>query len=80
MIKGFSDPFHIDRNVHDGGILLYARDDIPTKLLSIEPMPSECLFVEFNLRKLKWLISCSYDQHDNNISKHIEILSKNLDL
>ena len=39
MIKGFSDPFHIDRTVHDGGILLCVRDDIPTKLLSIEPIP-----------------------------------------
>ena len=38
------------------------------------------MFVELNLRKRKWLISCSYNLHKNNISKHIEILSKNLDL
>ena len=42
LIKGFSDPFRIDRNVHAGGILLYVREDIPTKLLSIEPIPSKC--------------------------------------
>ena len=42
LIKGFSDPFRIDRNVHARGILLYVREDIPTKLLSIEPIPSEC--------------------------------------
>ena len=37
-------------------------------------------FTEFNLPKRNWLISCSYSPHKNNISKHIEILSKNLDL
>ena len=59
---------------------MYVREDIPTKPLSIEPIPSECFFVELNLRKRKWLVSCSYNSHKNSISKHIEILSKNLDL
>ena len=27
-----------------GGMLLYVREDIPTKLLSREPIPSECFF------------------------------------
>ena len=80
LIKDFSDPFRIDRNIHGEGILLYVRVDIPTKLLSIEPIRSECFFVELNLRKRKWLISCSYNPHKNKFSKHIEILSKNLDL
>ena len=55
LIKGFSDPFRIDQNVHGGGILLYVREDVPTKLLSIQPIPSECFFTELNLRKRKWL-------------------------
>ena len=79
-MKGFSDPFRIDRNVHGGGILLYVKEDIPTKVLSLELIPSECFFVEFNLRKRKWLISCSCNPHKNNIFNHIEILSKNLHL
>ena len=41
---------------------------------------SECFLAELNLLKRKSLISCSYNPHKNNISKHIEILSKNLDL
>ena len=41
QIKGFSDPFRVDRNCHGGGILLYAREDIPVKLLSVEPLPTE---------------------------------------
>ena len=80
MIKGFSDSFRIDQDFHGRGILLYVREDIPKKLLSREPIPSECFFVELNLRKQKWLIPCFYNPHKNSIFKHIEILSKNLDL
>ena len=50
LIKGFSDFFRIDQNVHDGGILLYVREDIPTKRLSTESIPSE-----YYLSKPKWL-------------------------
>ena len=70
----------VDRNVHGGGILLYVTGNIPSKLLSIEPIHSKCFFVELNLRERKWLISCSYNPHKNNIFKHIKILIKNLDL
>ena len=46
LIKGFCEPFRIDRNIHGGGILFYVREDIPAKLLSVELLPTECLFVE----------------------------------
>ena len=32
LIKGFCEPFRIDRNIHGGGILFYVREDIPVKL------------------------------------------------
>ena len=66
QIKGFSDPFRVDRNCHGGGTLLYAREDIPVKLLSVEPLPTKCFFVEINLRKRKWLVCCSYNPHRDN--------------
>lgn len=65
-MKGFGDPFLTDRNIHVGGILLYAREDIPGKLLSADPKPSDCFFVELNLRKQKWLELYS-SQNDHNI-------------
>ena len=80
LIKGFSEPFRLDRNAHGGGILFYIREDIPAKLLSVEDMPTECFFVDINLRKKKWLLCCSYNPHRNNIKLHLEILSRNLDL
>ena len=51
LIKGFGDPFRIDRNVNGGGILFYVRKDIPEKLLSVETLPIESFYVKINLRK-----------------------------
>ena len=32
-IHGFSEPYRFDRNGNGGGILLYIREDIPSKLI-----------------------------------------------
>ena len=64
-----------------GGILLYVREDIPSKLLLVEENPIEGLFVEINLRnKKKCLISCSYNPKKTSLSNHIAAISKSLDL
>ena len=49
-IHGFGEPYRFDRNGKGGGILLYIRDDIPSKLIESK-MTIEGLFVEINLRK-----------------------------
>ena len=59
LLKGYSTPFRLDRNAHGGGILLYIRQDISSKLLLVEENPIKGFFVEINLQnKKKWLISC----------------------
>ena len=62
-------------------MLVYVRDDIPSKLLNISYVSSdtECLAIEINLRKTKWLLICSYNPHKNNISNHLMNLSKIID-
>ena len=80
LIKHFCEPFRIDRNIHGRGILFHVRKDIPVKLLSVEPLPAECLFVEINLRKRKWLVCCSYNPGKNTISNHLQLIRKKLDL
>ena len=52
-IEGFSTPFRLDRNAHGSGILLYVREDIPTKLIKSTKFEKhiENLFIEINLRK-----------------------------
>ena len=51
LINGYSEPFRIDRNSQGGGIMLYVREDIPSKLLKVETSPTEGLYIEINFRK-----------------------------
>ena len=76
LIKDFCESFRIDRNIHGGGILFYVREDIAVKLLSVEHLPTECLFIEINLRKRKWLVFCSYNPHKDNVSNHLQLIRK----
>ena len=82
IISGYSSPYRFDRNKDGGGILVYIREDIPSKLLNISYIASgiECLGTEENLRKVKWLVICSYNPHKNKISNHLENLSKVLNI
>ena len=76
FMKGFSSPHSLDRNCNGGGILLYIREDIPSKLLSIERDLTEAFFVEINLRsKKKWLISCSCNPKRASIANHLSTLN-----
>ena len=78
-IHDFGEPYRFDRNGKGGGILLYIRDDIPSKLIESK-MTIEGLFVEINLRKKKWLLCCSYNPKKSLISNHLQKIGNNLDL
>ena len=80
-LQGFCDPYRFDRNRNGGGIMLYIREDIPSRLIEKKLRNnSEYFFVEINLRKKKWLLCCSYNPHRNSISSHIDFLRRELDL
>ena len=58
--------------------MLFVRQDIPSKLLPVENSPTETFFVEINLRKKKWLFSCSYNpnrENTENLSKSLALYS-----
>ena len=77
LLSGYSTPFQLDYNVYGRGILLYVREDIPSKLLLAEENPIEDFFVEINLRnKKKWLKSCFHNPKKTCLSSHIATLSK----
>ena len=44
MIDGFSMPYRRDRNAHGGGILVYLRNNITSKLFKIENIPSSYFY------------------------------------
>ena len=80
MIDGYSEPFRIDPNSQGGGIMLYVREDILSKLVGVETSPTEGFYLEINLRKKEWLLCCSYNPNKNNIPFHLENLTKSLAL
>ena len=76
MLKKFGIPYRLDRNSNGGGLLLYFRENIPSKFLKVK---SDCniesICVEVNLRKRKWLINGSYIPNKSFLSNHLECLN-----
>ena len=58
LIDGFSMPYRRERNAHGGGILVYFRNNITSKLLNTENLPSdiEAIVTEMNIKSKKWLL------------------------
>ena len=58
--------------------MLFIKDDIRSKLLSIEKNSIEVFYV--NPRKIKWLLCGSYNPNKNNIHAHLENVDRSLAL
>ena len=73
LLPGYSVPYRLDRNRDGGGVLIYIREDIPSKLLTKHNFSEnvEGLFVEINLRKSKLLFFGGYrsDHEVHGLSK-----------
>ena len=79
-IEGYTAPIRFERNCRGGGILLYIREDIPARLLTISlPKDFEGSLVESNLRKKNILMCCSYNPAKSNISSHLSLVGRSLD-
>ena len=73
LIYGFSPPYRLDHDSKGGGIMLYIREDIPSKPLATDKEPVESLYVELNLRNEKYLINCSYTHHKTMMKNYLAI-------
>ena len=69
----------LDRNFFDGGIMVFIREDIPSRVLSLNKS-IDSLFIELNFRKKRWLLCCAYNPNRNNISNHLDLLRRSLNL
>ena len=67
LLEGFKCPYRLDRNRCGGGILVYVREGIPSRLLNGHKFPHdiEGLFV-INLRKTKWILCGTYHPPSQN--------------
>ena len=71
-MKSYSKPYRLDGNNKGGGMILYVREGIASKLKnsSCNDHDKEYFLVKINLRKQKWLIICSYNFHKTMIKKY----------
>ena len=78
-IQRYALPSRLDRNQLGGGIMIFVREDVPSRVLSLNKF-IEPLFIELNFRKKKLLLCCTYNPNRNNISSHLDLLRRSLDL
>ena len=81
-LKDFSNPYRLARNSHDGGILIYLRDNIASNLVKLNQKFEnfECFFIKLELsKKNKWLLSYSYNPQIDNTKQYLSNISKGLD-
>ena len=77
ILKNFGILYRLDRNSNGGGLLLYVREDIPSKFLKVK---SDCniesICLKRNLRNRKWFINGSCNPNKSFLSNHLECLNR----
>ena len=75
-------PYRLDRNRNGGGIMIFIRDDIPSRVLMKHVFPDgfKGLFIEPNFRKTKLLFFGTYHPPTQSDSYYFNNLVKALDL
>ena len=81
LVKGFGEPFRLDRNINGGGLMIYIRHDIPSSVLLKHVFPSdiEGLYIELNFRKCKWLLLGTYTSPSQSDQLYFNNLDKSPD-
>ena len=59
--------------------MVFVREDISSRVLFLNKS-KESLFIELNFRKKKWLLCYTDNPNRNNISNHLDLLRRSLDL
>lgn len=74
-VEGFTVPYRHDWNRNGRGVIIYVREDIPSKILEKHELPEniEGMFIKVNFRKIKRLLFVTYHpllKMTSTISKH----------
>ena len=80
-IDGYAPPFRVDRSKNGGGVIIYVREDIPSKVLTEHPslINLEGIFFEINLKNRKWLVFGGYNPNKHTINDFVAQLGHVLD-
>ena len=74
--EGFNTPFRRDCSKYSGGLMVYVRDNIPSRYISKFTIPNDIQILPFelNLRKRKWLVLSLYKPPSQNNEYFIDNL------
>ena len=80
-MKSYSNQYRFNRNSKGRDIILYVREDIPSKLINSSCIDhdKEYFLVELVLRKQKLQIICNYNPYKIMIKGYLEYISKDID-
>ena len=85
-VNGFRTPYRLDRNRNGGGVIIYVREDIPSKELtkfnvavSDKHGPLEVIFVELRIKNEKWLFMGGYSPPSQSNEFFIDCMTNALD-
>ena len=80
VMNGFQQPFRLDRNEKGGGLIVYIKEDIPCRQISLHyDLKIELIIIEINLKKRKWVLLCIYNPHKEMIRNFLSSLCSILD-
>ena len=76
-MPGYHKPYRLDITDKQGGLLVYIKSHLPSKLLSIHNTSHDIQVIPFdlNLRKEKWMFMCIYRPPKQNSQYFLENLS-----
>ena len=81
-IDGYMPPIRADRNRHGGGLLIYIKEGVPAKEVSLRNSTAkdvEAKAVEINLHKIKWLLIGIYRPPSQSKDFFLEEMRKNFE-
>ena len=81
LLPGYKKPYRKDRNCHGGGIIVYIREDIPSRKLEQLKLEDdiEGIFFEINLRKSKWMVLATYRPPSSSIPQYLNSIGNAID-
>ena len=77
ILPGYHKPYRLDITDKQGGLLVYIKLHLPSRLLSIHNIANDIQVISFelNLRKEKWMFMCIYKPPKQNNQYFLENLS-----
>lgn len=79
-IDGYREPYRLDRNSKGGGIMIFVKDNIPSReIFRVSDKNLELISVELTLNNDKWCFITGYRPPSGNLKQFSRILTTHLD-